>query len=198
MEYYWSITPDEPTEMARRFTVHALAAVERGRYLLDSHSVVKTKLQESDARVLDLGTRTGGLLTAVAERGRSAIGIDIAKYLPGLYWLNFFGAPYGNLIGEKRLASTAAYHVASCGSGYLLQLGPDPEDWNSRAYRDCEESVRRYLGEVYFFNRDREQGNSVSPFDLPKLSPGGKIEADVELQSGNPVVTQIRLKGLPD
>ena len=130
--------------------------------------------------------------------GLRAIGIDIAKYLPGLYWLNFFGAPYGNLIGEKRLASTAAYHVASCGSGYLLQLGPDPEDWNSRAYRDCEESVRRYLGEVYFFNRDREQGNSVSPFDLPKLSPGGKIEADVELQSGNPVVTQIRLKGLPD
>ena len=78
VEYYWSLTPDEPTEMARRFTVHALAAVERGRYLLDSHSVVKTKLQESDARVLDLGTRTGGLLTAVAERGRSAIGIDIA------------------------------------------------------------------------------------------------------------------------
>ena len=130
--------------------------------------------------------------------GLRTIGTDIAKYLPGVYWLNFFGAPYGNLIGEKRLAATAAHRVSSCGSGYLVQLGPDPEDWNSDGYRDREESVRRHLGEEYFFIRDREQRKTASPFDLPRLSPRGKIEADVELQSGSPVVTQIRLKGFSD
>ena len=78
VEYYWSITPDTPTKMARRFTAQATAAVERGRHLLDAHSAVRAKLQDSDANVLDLGTRTGGLLTAAAERGRQAIGIDIA------------------------------------------------------------------------------------------------------------------------
>src|SRR5438128_1595427 len=36
VEYYWSITPDEPPEMARRFTVQAVAAVERGHHLLDA------------------------------------------------------------------------------------------------------------------------------------------------------------------
>ena len=102
VEYYWSITPDEPTAMARRFTVHALAAVERGRYLLDSHSVVKTRLQGSDARVLDLGTRTGGLLTAAAERADQVIGIDIA-----FRWL---------IIARKRLeeAGQSAQLVCCC------------------------------------------------------------------------------------
>ena len=78
VEYYWSITPDTPPEMARRFTAQAVGAVERGRHLLDAHSVVKTKLQEPDACVLDLGTRAGGLLMAAAERGQMSIGIDIA------------------------------------------------------------------------------------------------------------------------
>lgn len=89
VEYYWSITPDTPSEMSRRFTAQAVAAVERGRHLLDAHSTVKTKLQEPDASVLDLGTRTGGVLMAAAERGQRPIGIDIA-----LRWL---------IIARKRL-----------------------------------------------------------------------------------------------
>ena len=78
VEYYWSITPDTPREMARRFTAQALAAVERGRHLLNLHSAVKTKLEEPNVRVLDLGTRTGGLLMAAAERAQKPVGIDIA------------------------------------------------------------------------------------------------------------------------
>ncbi|HEV2046854.1 MAG TPA: methyltransferase domain-containing protein [Chthoniobacterales bacterium] len=102
VEYYWSITPDTPPEMARRFTAQAIAAVERGRHLLDSHSVVKAKLQQPDARVLDLGTRTGGVLMAAAERGQKPIGIDIA-----FRWL---------IIARKRLeeAGLPAHLVCCC------------------------------------------------------------------------------------
>jgi len=82
VEYYWSITPDTPREMARRFTGQAIMAVERGRHLLDAHSIVKSKFRNSGVRVLDLGTRTGGLLMAAAERGGDAVGIDI-----GFRWL---------------------------------------------------------------------------------------------------------------
>ena len=78
LEYYWSITPDTPSEMARRFTAQAVAAVERGRHLLDAHSAVKMKLQDRHARVLDVGTRTGGLLMAAAEHVQTPVGIDIA------------------------------------------------------------------------------------------------------------------------
>jgi ubiquinone/menaquinone biosynthesis C-methylase UbiE/uncharacterized protein YbaR (Trm112 family) len=102
VEYYWSITPDTPPEMARRFTAQAIAAVERGRHLLNAHSAVKTKLQEPDALVLDPGTRTGGLLMAAAEHGQKAIGIDIA-----LRWL---------IIARKRLeeAGRPAQLVCCC------------------------------------------------------------------------------------
>ena len=102
VEYYWSITPDTPPEMARRFTAQAISAVERGRHLLHAHSAVKTKLQEPDARVLDLGTRSGGLLMAAAEHGQKAIGIDIA-----LRWL---------IIARKRLeeAGRPAQLVCCC------------------------------------------------------------------------------------
>ena len=102
VDYYWSITPDTPSEMARRFSAQAVNAVERGRHLLNVHSTVKAKLEEPDARVLDLGTRTGGLLMAAAEHGRKTIGIDIA-----FRWL---------IIARKRLeeARLAAQLICCC------------------------------------------------------------------------------------
>jgi hypothetical protein len=35
--------------------------------------------------------------------GARALGRDMSKALPGLYWLNLFGAPYVDLIGVERL-----------------------------------------------------------------------------------------------
>lgn len=92
VEYYWSITPEEPAEMARRFTAQALAAAERGRHLLDAQPRVKTQLEPPAMRVLDVGTRTGGLLLAAAERADQVVGIDIA-----FRWL---------IIARKRLEET--------------------------------------------------------------------------------------------
>src|SRR5205823_5562185 len=67
-----------------------------------AHSAVKTKLKEPNARVLDLGTRTGGLLMAAAEHGHKTIGIDIA-----FRWL---------IIARKRLeeAGQSAQLVCCC------------------------------------------------------------------------------------
>ncbi len=79
VRYYWSITPDEPQEMAERFTALAVAATDRGRYLLATQSEVSAVLQRSSStRVLDIGSRTGGLLLAAAERSPEVVGIDIA------------------------------------------------------------------------------------------------------------------------
>ena len=102
VEYYWSITPEEPAEMARRFTAQALAAAERGRHLLDGQARVKTQLERPARRVLDVGTRTGGLLLAAAERADQVVGIDIA-----FRWL---------IIARKRLeeAGLPAQLVCCC------------------------------------------------------------------------------------
>ena len=102
VEYYWSITPEEPPEMARRFTAQALAAAERGRHLLDAQAEVRNRLARPGVRVLDLGTRTGGLLLAAAERCDKVVGIDIA-----FRWL---------IIARKRLeeAGLPAQFVCCC------------------------------------------------------------------------------------
>jgi len=146
VEYYWSITPDTPPEMARRFTAQAIAAVERGRHLLNAHSAVKTKLQEPDARVLDLGTRTGGLLIAAAEHGRTAIGIDIA-----LRWL---------IIARKRLeeAGRPAQLVCCCAeflpfrNGTFSLIVSENLLEHTVRQRQCIEEAHRVLkpGGVFF------------------------------------------------
>lgn len=102
VEYYWSITPEEPPAMARRFTAQALAAAERGRHLLNSQDRVKTQSERPGTGVLDLGTRTGGLLLAAAERCQEVVGIDIA-----FRWL---------IIARKRLeeAGRPAQLVCCC------------------------------------------------------------------------------------
>ena len=103
VRYYWSITPDEPPEMAERFTALAVAAVAHGRDLLKAEPRVDSLLRrDAPTRVLDIGSRTGGLLLAAAERSPEVVGIDIA-----FRWL---------IIARKRLeeAGRPAQLVCCC------------------------------------------------------------------------------------
>ncbi len=122
--------------------------------------------------------------------GLRAIGIDIAKHLPGLYWLNFFGAPYAALIGHEALSSTPAEGVVACKSGYLIRLSSGPEHWNSAEGSHREAAARKHLGCKYFFDRGSCDRETVSPFCLPKLNSAGKVEADVGIDSA---IRQIRI-----
>lgn len=146
VEYYWSITPDTPPEMARRFSSQAIAAVERGRHLFNAHSAVQIKLQEPNARVLDLGTRTGGLLIAAAEHDRTAIGIDIA-----LRWL---------IIARKRLEDAGLPAQLVCCCAEFLPFRNQTFDLvvaenlleHAAEQRQCIEEAHRVLkrGGVFF------------------------------------------------
>jgi SAM-dependent methyltransferase len=77
IEYYWSITPDVPDDMVRRFVHHALVGDERGRHLLGNPEISLSSSQNR-IRLIELGCRTGGLLEAAAERFEEIVGIDIA------------------------------------------------------------------------------------------------------------------------
>lgn len=100
VDFYWSITPDTPPQMAERFTAQAVAAADRGRHLLDAHERVRSRLDRADSCVLELGTRTGGLLVAAAERAPQVVGIDIA-----FRWL---------LIARKRLEEAGLPAQLAC------------------------------------------------------------------------------------
>ena len=147
VEYYWSITPEEPPEMAQRFTIQALAAVDRGRHLLDGQAMVSTRLQRgSIKRALDLGSRTGGLLLAAAERADHVVGIDIA-----FRWL---------IIARKRLeeAGRPAQLVCCCAeflpfreSAFDLVLAENVLEHTAQQ-QQCIEEAHRVLkpGGVFF------------------------------------------------
>ena len=72
IDRYWSITPETPPEMARRFIEHSLAGEERGRHLL------ALAPDTSHGRAIELGCRTGGVTVALAERFDHTVGVDIA------------------------------------------------------------------------------------------------------------------------
>jgi hypothetical protein len=97
------------------------------------------------------------------ERSAEAIGVDITDAIPGLYWLNYFGAPYLDLIGRDRLLSAPAHEVKPAGDGVLIGLDASPEAWQSPAYQQREQAVIAHLGEQYFFSRHDPDRQTVAP-----------------------------------
>src|SRR5207302_286077 len=91
----------------------------------------------------------------VHEAGRTrAVGVKLKEALPGLYWLNYFGAPYLRLIGEERLLSAPAYGAKKLGGGVLVALDISPLNWQSEAYKQSETATLSHVGRDYFFLKD--------------------------------------------
>jgi len=103
-----------------------------------------------------------------AGGGMRAIGLDVSAALPGLYWLNFLGRPYRDLIGRDRLLTAPAHEVREVDDGVLLGLAGNPRAWNAPECRRRERLVLGYLGTHYFFDRNYPDRKTVAPdFDLP-------------------------------
>jgi hypothetical protein len=95
------------------------------------------------------------------ESGVRAIGANITYATPGLYWLNFFGRPYLDLIGRERLLSAPAYEVTPIDDGVLIALDSSADAWQTAAYR--EQAVIEHLGQQYFFSRLDPTRQTVAP-----------------------------------
>jgi hypothetical protein len=92
-----------------------------------------------------------------------AIGRDFGRHLPGLFWLNFFGRRYKDLIGVDRLRSAPAERTIDLDDGFLIQLSSDPLDWKTADYSIREQRVRDHLGQELFFNRTEPDRATVVP-----------------------------------
>lgn len=97
-------------------------------------------------------------------------GLDISRYLPGLYWLNFFGEPYCELIGKDCLLTAPAAEASEIGTGVMLYLSVSPESWDTAEYRATEAAVLAHLGAQYFFDvRDPNRNTAAPDFGLRSL-----------------------------
>jgi len=104
--------------------------------------------------------------------GTWAMGRDVRRSLPGLYWLNLFGEPYVQLIGEDRLSSADAISVQKVGSGMIVEAYAHPDDWDSSDGRESHARIVRQLGSLFFFDRDKPEAETTAPdFGLYPLPP---------------------------
>ena len=76
IRYYSNLTSDVPSHMADRFIAYAIAAEERGRWLLESSHDVREVV--TGGALLDVGCGSGILSIAAAKLGAaSVLGLDV-------------------------------------------------------------------------------------------------------------------------
>jgi hypothetical protein len=91
--------------------------------------------------------------------GERVVGLDFSKYLPGLYWANYFG----NDLRPKPDTSIQldGFDVSKIETGTLLVSRQPPWHWREQSYRKAGSQAVRTIGEKWFFDR-----NSTWPIEL--------------------------------
>jgi hypothetical protein len=97
------------------------------------------------------------------ETGVYAIGADILDAIPGLYWLNFFGAPYVEMISRDRLLSAPAHETKAVHDGVLVTLDESPDVWDTPPYERRAQKVIEHLGQQYLFSRLDPERKTIAP-----------------------------------
>jgi hypothetical protein len=92
-----------------------------------------------------------------------AVGRDFGRFLPGVFWLNFFGRRYRELIGIDRLQSAPAESVAVIDDGVLIAIATDPGAWDTPEYAVSEQQVQDRLGTELFFSKAEPGRLTVAP-----------------------------------
>ena len=92
-----------------------------------------------------------------------AVGRDFGRFLPGLFWLNFFGRRCRDLIGPDRLLSAPAEMVRVIDAGVLIAIADDPAMWDTPEYVVAEQRVRAHLGTELFFSKSDPDRLTVAP-----------------------------------
>lgn len=99
-----------------------------------------------------------------------AIGVDASRYLPGLYWGNFFGPKYVEVMSKDALKNVDGHKVWLDEMGVVIYLGPDPSEWTSAEFSSRERVMLDQIGRQFFFDKERPESAYVAPnFGLPKL-----------------------------
>ena len=110
--------------------------------------------------------------------GMWAIGRDISSHLPGIYWLNLFGATYLRHmnLGESATSLHFASLTALGSRGLAVQIYEHPEDWENEAGRAARNTAMAALGEQFFFDRREPDRETIAPdFGLARLTEPGRF-----------------------
>jgi len=108
LDYYYSITEEDPGDLALKWTAHALAETEIATFLLREAKMVRGH------SLLDIGCSTGGLLIAAKPGFEAVTGVDVA-----LRWL---------MIGALRLRESGLEPNLVCANAEALPFAGESFD----------------------------------------------------------------------
>jgi hypothetical protein len=100
--------------------------------------------------------------------GMWALGRDVRRCLPGVFWLNVFGSAYVHTIGEQQIRTVPTGTVHALGDNLMVQVYSGPEEWSTEDGRARHEQVVGHLGQRFFFDR-------INP-DRPTTAPDFGLE----------------------
>jgi ubiquinone/menaquinone biosynthesis C-methylase UbiE len=108
LDYYYSVTKEDPGDLAALWTAHALAETEIADSLLREAGIGAAR------NLLDVGCSTGGMLIAAHSRFEALAGVDVA-----LRWL---------MIGAVRLREAGVIGSLVCANAEALPFANDTFD----------------------------------------------------------------------
>jgi hypothetical protein len=99
---------------------------------------------------------------------QTGFGGDTSKGIPGVYWANFFGRIYVEMIGRQKFLSAPCFQREELeDGGFLLLTSENPLDWDKPEVQELRKAMRDHLGYEYFCDiSNRERVCKVPPFDF--------------------------------
>jgi len=107
VRFYYSITPEDPADLAKHWIARTLAEVEIARFTFETYGV-------SGGQFLDLGCSTGAMLIAAARSCAVLVGVDVA-----FRWL---------IMGQARLRELGVPANLICANAEYLPFRADSFD----------------------------------------------------------------------
>jgi len=85
--------------------------------------------------------------------GKTVVPTDLNKGFPNVYWGNFFGPRFINIIGREKLKSAPCFQRQDLTDGGILILtSHSPLDPRSEDSRMGQKTLRKHIGEEHFRN----------------------------------------------
>lgn len=101
--------------------------------------------------------------------GLRAIGRDVSRHLPGLYWLNFFGRPYTSMMAVDDARRTGIGVWNRAGEATIFECFSSPDDWATAA-KDKRDVMDALGADLFFDRRSPERETRAPDFGVPLVS----------------------------
>jgi len=104
--------------------------------------------------------------TEIKGRPVSTGGVWLGEFLPGIYWINFFGPTYINFFGKERFVSLPTYYKEELqDGGFMVLTAQSPFDYDKSKTKKLEKEIIAHLGSDAFFDKS----NPTKQCQVPEL-----------------------------